>query len=92
MNFVVLDADMDEMAASDVIAAVGELSHRDQPGLNPVSIMLCGPIAGWDGFLPELVNTFKDVKELFFDRPLKKSIRANTNENEFVSRSLKWLA
>lgn len=88
LSFLVLDADMDEMHAADVVAATRELAARQTFAGSPtrVSLMLCGPIAGWDGFLPLLVDSFGDIKELFIDRPLKKTIRANTNEDEFVSR------
>lgn len=89
LSFLVLDADMDEMGSSDILSAVRELAKREAPlGQEPakVSLMLCGPIAGWeDGFLDQLVDTFRDIRELFLDRPLKKLIRAGDDDNEFVS-------
>lgn len=88
LSFLVLDADMDEMHAADIVAAVRELAARQTLAGAPtrVSLMLCGPISGWDGFLSLLVDSFGDIKELFVDRPLKKTIRANTDEDEFVAR------
>ncbi|KAL1412617.1 hypothetical protein Q8F55_000364 [Vanrija albida] len=89
LSFLVLDADMDEMGSSDILTAVRELAKREAPlGQEPakVSLMLCGPIAGWeDGFLDQLVDTFRDIRELFLDRPLKKLIRAVNDENEFIN-------
>ncbi|WRT65261.1 uncharacterized protein IL334_002204 [Kwoniella shivajii] len=77
LSFLVLDADMDEMTLSDVLSPLRELALRQPPmgeKAENVSLMLCGPIKGWEnGFLRSLVNTFEGIKELFVDRPLRKS-------------------
>lgn len=86
LSFLVLDADMDEMHAADIVAATRELAARQAHPAQRVSLMLCGPIAGWEGFLPLLTESFTDIKELFIDRPLKKTIRATTDEDDFVRR------
>ncbi len=79
---------MDEMIKDDILVVARELSLREAPiGETPsdVSLMLCGPIKGWDGFLIDLVKTFKGIKELFIDRPLRKSFQAQTSFEDFVS-------
>jgi hypothetical protein len=78
------------MDQEDILVAVKELSLRDAPvgeKAEKVSLMLCGPIRGWeDNFLQDLVDTFKDIKELFIDRPLKKQKEAHATSFEaFVS-------
>jgi hypothetical protein len=90
LSFLVLDADLDEMDCEDVYAAVKDLSLREAPvgeKADKVSLMLCGPIKGWEqGFLKGLVDSFKDIKELFIDRPLKKQKEAHgTSFDAFVS-------
>ncbi|WVR04236.1 hypothetical protein IAU60_001236 [Kwoniella sp. DSM 27419] len=87
LSFLVLDADMDEMTQSDVLTAVKELSLRQSPmGERPdkVSLMLCGPISGWnDRFLRGISDCFREgIKELFFDRPLRKSAQAHATSFE----------
>ncbi|WWD21861.1 hypothetical protein CI109_106349 [Kwoniella shandongensis] len=95
LSFLVLDADMDQMNKSDILAAVKELSLRRPPygeTVEKVSLMLCGPINGWEtGFLDDLVGTFKDIKELFVDRPLKKSTQAHAKSYESLISLLKPL-
>ncbi|KAK4685771.1 hypothetical protein P7C73_g4370, partial [Tremellales sp. Uapishka_1] len=88
LSFLVLDADMDEMERSDILVALKELALREAPlGETPekVSVMLCGPIKEWEGFLKDLVDTFKDIKELFIDRPLRKSSQAQATFESFVT-------
>lgn len=90
LSFLVLDADLDEMHQEDVIAACQELSLREPPigeEAEKVSLMLCGPIRGWGNeFLAEMVKTFGGIKELFLDRPLRKSkVTHETTFESFVS-------
>lgn len=90
LSFLVLDADMDEMGKEDVCTALKELKLRRDPAdrrASDVSLMLCGPIRGWeDGFLQDMVDSFRGVKELFIDRPLYKSKEAHgTTPEIFVS-------
>lgn len=90
LSFLVLDADMDEMGKEDVFSALKELKLRTAPverSASEVSLMLCGPIRGWeDGFLQGMVDNFRGIKELFIDRPLYKSKEAHgTTAETFVS-------
>ena len=90
LSFLVLDADLDEMHKEDILTACKELALREAPIGEPaekVSLMLCGPIKGWSrGFLTDLVETFHGVKELFIDKPLRKSTVAHeTTIEAFVS-------
>lgn len=90
LSFLVLDADLDEMYSEDILVVANELALREPPvgeETEKVSLMLCGPIRGWeDGFLNGLVATFTGIKELFLDRPLKKQKAAHgTNFEAFVS-------
>lgn len=92
LSFLVLDADLDEMYKEDILAACKELNLREPPygeEAEKVSLMLCGPIRGWSrDFLRDLVDTFKGVKELFIDRPLRKSTKTHeTTIEAFVSDS-----
>ncbi|WWC58935.1 uncharacterized protein I303_101480 [Kwoniella dejecticola CBS 10117] len=87
LSFLVLDADLDEMAPGDILTPLKELSLRKPPigeRNQLVSLMLCGPIKNWEsGFLQHLVTTYDGIKELFIDRPLKKSteVRATSFED-----------
>ncbi|KAL7423960.1 hypothetical protein Q5752_001545 [Cryptotrichosporon argae] len=87
LSLLVLDADMDEMRQADVLEPLRELALRTAPlGERPslISLMLCGPIRGWDGqFLRSVVDTLQDIKELFIDRPLGKQ-RASTTVESFI--------
>lgn len=99
LSFLVLDADMDELQSQDVLAVLKELSLREVPlgeEAARVSLMLCGPISGWtDPFRPKrFAGSFMDVvgpklylvKELFLDRPLRKSNQQYVvSEGDFVS-------
>ncbi|OCF38826.1 hypothetical protein I317_07399 [Kwoniella heveanensis CBS 569] len=95
LSFLVLDADMDEMTPSDIHTTVKELALRRPPvgeKAENVSLMLCGPIKGWeDGFLQGLVDTFDDIKELFVDRPLRKSKQAHATSFEAFTTLLRPL-
>ncbi|WVF70389.1 hypothetical protein IAT40_005179 [Kwoniella sp. CBS 6097] len=95
LSFLVLDADMDEMTPSDIHTTVKELALRRPPvgeKAENVSLMLCGPIKGWeDGFLQGLVDTCDDIKELFVDRPLKKSKQAHATSFEAFTTLLRPL-
>lgn len=93
LSFLVLDADLDEIYKEDVLVACKELALREPPlGEEPakVSLMLCGPIHGWDRtFLEDLGKAYSGIKELFLDRPLRKSaVPQETTFEEFVSVSL----
>jgi hypothetical protein len=90
LSFLVLDADLDEMFKQDILTACKELALRAPPfgeEAERVSLMLCGPIRGWNRqFLADLSETFTGIKELFIDRPLKKSMIAHeTTFDAFVS-------
>ena len=90
LSFLVLDADLQEMDKEDVIIACKDLSLRAPPlgeEAEKVSLMLCGPIRGWSReFLVELTGTFTGIKELFVDRPLRKSLISHeTTFEDFVS-------
>ena len=90
LSFLVLDADLDEMYKEDILIACKELALREPPlgeAAERVSLMLCGPIRGWSRvFLSELAGTFEGIKELFVDRPLRKSTIAHEATLEsFVS-------
>lgn len=93
LGFLVLDADLDEMYKEDILIACKELALREPPlgeAAERVSLMLCGPIRGWSrGFLAELAGTFEGIKELFIDRPLRKSTIAHQTTEGFVSISSK---
>ena len=89
LGFLVLDADLDEMYKEDILIACKELALREPPlgeVAEKVSLMLCGPIRGWSReFLAELAGTFEGIKELFVDRPLRKSTIAHETNEGFVS-------
>jgi hypothetical protein len=90
LSFLVLDADIDEMFKEDILTACKELALREPPHgeeAEKVSLMLCGPIRGWDrAFLEDLVGSFRGIKELFIDRPLRKSgVAQETTFEDFVS-------
>ncbi|OCF76392.1 hypothetical protein I204_02087 [Kwoniella mangroviensis CBS 8886] len=98
LSFLVLDADLDELNLVDILTPLKELQLRRSPigeKSQLISLMICGPIRDWDqegvgnGFLKSMVNTFDGIKELFIDRPLKKSMEVReTSFEDFVSTSL----
>ena len=96
LSFVVLDADMTEMTAADILVACQELALREKPPgeeNEAISLMLCGPIRGWGrAFLQDLVGTFSGIKELFIDRPLRKSSYPHQITFEDLARLLEPLA
>lgn len=87
LSTLVLDADMDEMDPEDILTVCRELRQRPPPNgeqSERVSMTLCGPIRGWDvgsggrgGFLEKMVREYTGFKELFIDRPLRKSHEAH---------------
>ncbi|WVQ68712.1 uncharacterized protein L199_006921 [Kwoniella botswanensis] len=95
LSFLVLDADLDELNLVDVLTPLKELQLRRSPigeKSQLISLMICGPIRDWDqagianGFLKSMVNTFDGIKELFIDRPLKKSMEVReTSFEDFTS-------
>jgi hypothetical protein len=61
LGFVIIDADMAGMERADILVTINELARRERPqgesgrlmNKDRVSIMICGPIAGWeDGARP----------------------------------------
>ncbi|WVW79020.1 hypothetical protein I302_100983 [Kwoniella bestiolae CBS 10118] len=93
LSFLVLDADLDELTLPDILTPLKELQLRRSPvgeKSQLISLMICGPIRDWDsvgnGFLKSMVNTFDGIKELFIDRPLKKSTKVKeTSFEDFTS-------
>lgn len=88
---------MDEMDPEDILTVLRELDKRPPPEgeeSERVSLTLCGPIRGWEGgFLGRMVGEYKGLKELFVDRPLRKSHEGHmTSVGNFVSifSSLRW--
>lgn len=82
---------MDEIHKEDILVACKELALREPPigeETQKVSLMLCGPIRGWDRtFLEDLAKTYTGIKELFLDRPLRKSaVAQETTFEDFVSQ------
>lgn len=88
LSFLVLDADLDLMLPEDVADAMRELAKR-RPRLGesfaPISLMLCGPIAGWQNMIQQLGPLGKDIQELFIDRPVLRRHKADeVNTEKFV--------
>ncbi|WWC87408.1 uncharacterized protein L201_002297 [Kwoniella dendrophila CBS 6074] len=92
LSFLVLDADLDEMTISDILSPLKELSLRRPPigeKNQLITLLLCGPLKNWEdqdnNFLESLVHTYDGIKELFIDRPLKKSTEVReTNFDDFA--------
>jgi hypothetical protein len=94
LEYLVLDADMDNIRLSDMTIVLSELRRRKAPPgekLQPYALTLCGPIVGWtgggEGLLEKMVEESGGyIGELFLDRPLeKRAERYITNEDDFVS-------
>lgn len=83
LTYLVLDADMDVIRPSDLSVVLKELYRRKHPQGEPAapySLILCGPIQGWEkegggkGILEMIAQeSGGSVCELFIDRPLVKS-------------------
>jgi hypothetical protein len=94
LEYLVLDADMDNIRSKDITIVLTELRRRKAPAgeaLRPCALTLCGPIKEWaqggKGVLERLVkDSGGHIGELFLDRPLAKSTGRHTVElDAFVS-------
>lgn len=83
------------MDPEDILTVCRELRLRPPPAgeqSERVSLTLCGPIREWDtgskgnSFLDRMVREYDGFRELFIDRPLRKSHEAHaTTVDHFVS-------
>ncbi|ODN91375.1 hypothetical protein L198_05887 [Cryptococcus wingfieldii CBS 7118] len=85
LSFLVLDTNTYVTASSDILAVLRELAAREVPagGRKRLSLMLCGPIDGWEAdFLHNLGDTYDDIGELFIDRPMEGSMIPVSGEED----------
>ncbi|WVQ75334.1 hypothetical protein IAR50_004951 [Cryptococcus sp. DSM 104548] len=88
LSFLVLDTNTNVTATSDIIAVMRELAAREVPpaGRKRLSLMLCGPIDGWEeDFLHDLGDAYDDIGELFIDRPMGGSMIPLSGEDDLGS-------